>query len=321
MKTINELWAYYNSDLLPDLQVMEDQRKEVAKKVMLVHICCGVAVFFSCLLFFAIFFFNLILLIPAIIIWIYLYHKFTKEYKSDFKDKVIFRVIKFVDESLEYKPENCISTTEYYASKLFPRRCDRYKGDDYDYGNIGKTKLRFSELHTEYKTETRDSKGNRRTRWHTIFRGIFFIADFNKHFNGETMVLPDTAQKIFGNWLGNLLQSWNFTRDDLVKLEDPEFERLFVVYGTDQIEARYILSTSLMKRIVDFKKKTGKNIHLSFINNEINVAVSYHKNLFEPKIFKTLLDFNVIREYFSDLQLALGIIEELNLNTRIWSKQ
>ena len=135
------------------------------------------------------------------------------------------------------------------------------------------------------------------------------------------MVLPDTAQKLFGNWLGNLFQSWNFTRDDLIKLEDPEFERLFVVYGTDQIEARYILSTSLMKRIVDFKKKTGKTIHLSFINNEIYVAVSYNKNLFEPKIFKTLLDFNVIREYYSDLQLALGIIEELNLNTRIWSKQ
>ncbi len=319
MKTINELWAYYNSDLLPDLQVMEDQRKEVAKKVRNLNIWCGIGVGLSVIFIWLIF--PILSLLALIFVWIYYYKKYTKAYHTDFKSKVIYRVIKFIDKSLEYKPENCISTTDYYASKLFPRRCDRYKGDDYVYGNVGKTKLRFSELFTQYKTETRDSKGNRRTRWHTIFRGIFFIADFNKHFNGETMVLPDTAQKLFGNWLGNLFQSWNFTRDDLIKLEDPEFERLFVVYGTDQIEARYILSTSLMKRIVDFKKKTGKTIHLSFINNEIYVAVSYNKNLFEPKIFKTLLDFNVIREYYSDLQLALGIIEELNLNTRIWSKQ
>ncbi|MCK4667086.1 DUF3137 domain-containing protein [Candidatus Dependentiae bacterium] len=319
MKTINELWAYYNSDLLPDLQVMEVQRKEVAKKVRNLNIWCGIGVGLSVLFIWLIF--PILTLLALIFVWIYFYKQYTKAYHTDFKSKVIYRVIKFIDESLEYSPTNCIPTTTYYASKLFPKSCDRYKGDDYVYGNVGKTKLRFSELHTEYKTETRDAKGNRQTKWHTIFRGIFFIADFNKHFNGETMVLPDTAQKLFGNWLGNLFQSWNFTRDDLIKLEDPEFERLFVVYGTDQIEARYILSTSLMKRIVDFKKKTGKTIYLSFINNEIYVAVSYNKNLFEPKIFKTLLDFNVIREYYSDLQLALGIIEELNLNTRIWSKQ
>ncbi|UCG49610.1 MAG: DUF3137 domain-containing protein, partial [Phycisphaerales bacterium] len=103
--------------------------------------------------------------------------------------------------------------------------------------------------------------------------------------------------------------------------EDPEFERNFAVYGSDQIEARYILSTSLMSRIVDFKKGSGRKIHLSFVGSRVFVAISYTRSLFEPRIFTTLLDFEPIRGYFEDLQLAVGIVDELNLNTRIWSKE
>ena len=47
----------------------------------------------------------------------------------------------------------------------------------------------------------------------------------------------------------------NFSRPPLVKLEDPEFEKHFVVSGEDQVEARYILSTCLMQRLTDFRNK------------------------------------------------------------------
>ena len=72
------------------------------------------------------------------------------------------------------------------------------------------------------------------------------MADFNKNFNGHTVVLPDTAEKILGKF-GQSLQSMS-SRGELVKLEDPEFEKEFCVYGDDQVEARYILSPALMKR-------------------------------------------------------------------------
>lgn len=109
-------------------------------------------------------------------------------------------------------------------------------------------------------------------------------------------------------------------RGSLIKLEDPEFEKMFVVYGDDQIEARYILSTSLMRRIVDFKKKSKRTIYISFVGSKIYVAVSYSRNLFEPRIFKTLLAFSPIKEYFEDLELVYGLVEDLNLNNRIWTK-
>ena len=69
----------------------------------------------------------------------------------------------------------------------------RYTGDDYVKGKIGDTYIEFSEIHSEYKTQN-----NKQTTWHIIFKGLFFIANFNKNFKSETLVLPDVAQKAFG---------------------------------------------------------------------------------------------------------------------------
>ena len=153
-----------------------------------------------------------------------------------------------------------------------------------------------------------------------VVQGLFFIADFNKKFSGRTFVLPDTAERLFGD-AGAFFQSLSKGRGELVKLEDPEFERMFVVYGDDQVESRYILSTSLMQRIVEFRKKTGRPIYLSFVGTQVFVAVSYRKALFEPRVFTSILHFKSAETYFDDLVLAVGIVEDLNLNTRIWSKQ
>ena len=245
----------------------------------------------------------------------------TKGFVADFKGTVVDGVVRFCDPSLTYEPKQHISQPQFRESGIFQHGIDRFKGEDHVVGKVGATALEFSELHAEYKTTSTDSKGHTRTTWHTIFKGLFFIADFNKDFRGATVVLPDVAERLFG-FLGKTLQKMNFARSgELVKLEDPEFERQFVVYGDDQIEARYILSPSLMARIMDFKKSSGREILVSFVRSKVYVAIKTGKNMFEPRIFSTLLDFSLVRDYLQDLQFALGIVEELDLNTRIWTKE
>lgn len=146
----------------------------------------------------------------------------------------------------------------------------------------------------------------------TVFKGLFFQADFNKKFKGKTVVLPAV--------LDYKIQVLNQNRGQVIKLEDPEFSNLFVVYGNDQVEARYILSTSLMEKLVRFRKKARRNIYVSFVESKIYIAVEYAEDLFEPLLFKSMLSFARIREYFEILQLMIGVVEELNLNRRIWSK-
>ena len=133
------------------------------------------------------------------------------------------------------------------------------------------------------------------------------------------MVLPDTAERSFG-FLGKFLQETFKHSGELVKLEDPEFEKEFVVYSSDQIEARYILSHSMMKRILEFKRKSNSRVHLSFHHSNVYLAVSSQRNRFEPRIMKSVLDPDLCREYLDDLLFAIEIVDDLNLNTRIWTK-
>ncbi|WP_281492150.1 DUF3137 domain-containing protein [Desulfosarcina cetonica] len=153
-----------------------------------------------------------------------------------------------------------------------------------------------------------------------MFNGLLFVADFNKAFKGTTIVLPDTAQKLFGD-MGQALQSLNVQNGQLIKLEDPAFEKLFVVYGQDQVEARYILSTSLMRRMVEFQNRAQKEMRLSFSASKLYVAIPFEKELFEPKIRESLLNIAHIQEYYDELKLVADIVDELNLNTRIWTQK
>lgn len=316
MKTLQELREFYDKNLLPDLQHLETIRLGNLRKMAIWIFPLMIGSILLAILFkdagdapgFIVF----LAFVVSGIISAYI----TRGYVSHFKEKIIEKIVHFIDPSLSYQPTSYIDSVKYKESKLFLRHYDVYKGDDRVSGKIGATTVDFSELHTQYITK--DSKG--RTSYHTIFKGLFFIGDFNKNFKGRTFVLPDTAESLFGG-VAKLFQSWAAARPELVKLEDPEFEKLFVVYADDQIEARYILSPSLMKRIVDFKKKSKNNIRLSFLNSNVYVAILYYKNLFEPRIFQTLLDFKPIQEYFEDLQLATGIVEDLSLNLRIWTKE
>ena len=73
-----------------------------------------------------------------------------------------------------------------------------------------------------------------------------------------------------------------------------------------------------MERIVEFKHKTQQAVYMSFRKGKVYVALSGSKNRFEPSFFRTLLRNELIEQYIIDIELVLGLVEELNLNRRIW---
>ena len=155
----------------------------------------------------------------------------------------------------------------------------------------------------------------------TIFHGLFIVAEFNKKLNGETLVISDGTHNIFGNAIGLWLHSKNITKDDQVKMDNTEFKKKFVVYSTDQIEARYIRTHSLMERILRFVKKIKHKISISFSKDFIYIAIDYNKELFEPSIYTSLLRVELVMEFIETLHLAIGVVEELKLNQKLWTKR
>jgi energy-coupling factor transporter transmembrane protein EcfT len=325
---MKSLGAFYQSDLLPDLEKLEAQRLIVKKKFMqAIFIVAGLNLVF---LFVAgkfginILFLFMFLVLSAIFTFFPWHIKYYRGYHAGFKGTIIPRIVAYVDQRLQYDQAGMVSREDFAASRLFNDRVSEYHGDDLVSGTLGETAIRFSEIHAKrvdiVRSNSSSSTNKTKKSYTPIFNGLFFVADFNKSFKGTTIVLPDTAQKLFGD-LGQALQSLNVQNGQLIKLEDPEFEKMFVVYGQDQVEARYILSTSLMRRIIAFQQRARQNMRLSFSASKLYVAIPFEKALFEPKIMESLLNPALVQEYYEDLKLVVDIVEELNLNTRIWTSK
>ncbi len=73
-----------------------------------------------------------------------------------------------------------------------------------------------------------------------------------------------------------------------------------------------------MERIVNFQKRSENPISLSVINSCLYIAIPYKRNLFDPSIWRSMLDKALILTFIEDLELFFSIVEELDLNTRIW---
>ena len=131
----------------------------------------------------------------------------------------------------------------------------------------------------------------------------------------------DTMERYLGK-LGRKFQQWNPSRPgNLVKLENPEFEKKFAVYSTDEQECRYILTPSMMERLLEMTKRIKFKVAVSFRNNQVYIAVFNNLDLFEPAVFGSLLKEEDYRIIINMMKLMTGIIEDLNLNTRIWTKE
>lgn len=320
MKSTSQLTDFYYKELYPSLNELEKTRLHILSQLKW-YGAMGVVVFCIVALWMGKNFGLLHPLMIGIIIGFtalasVTYRFMTKGYAKDFKTKIITPLIAAIDSNLLYNSDFMISQHLFSRSALFNHSIDRYSGNDYVKGSIDGVSLEFSDVHAQY--QTKDSKG--RTQWHTLFHGQFFVAEFNKHFKSRTVVLPDLAEKTFGNLIGGWLQSKNASRDDVIQLDDPEFEKKFVVYGNDPIEARYILTHSMMERIVQFQKKIAYPLFISFVHNHIHIAIATKKNLFEPAILTSLLDYQQVLEYINALNNTIGLVEELKLNEKLWSK-
>lgn len=321
MTSLSSLMDYYYESMYPELRALEQKRVDIIarlKKAIFILIVLGIGFYFFLIQnsFFIPLHAFILSAMLSFLIYMFIYRNETSGYKSLFKDQIIEKIIYFIDPSLVYDKIEYIQEGEFIHSGIFSQNYDRYSGNDLVSGNADGVNIRFSDLHVEKKQSDKDGK----EEWHTLFQGLFFVADFNKDFKGKTFVFPDFAERSLG-MIGGWMQSLNATKGMLIKLDHIEFEKLFVVYGDDQIEGRYILSHALMERIVNFQKKTGKLISLSFIHSKMYLCINYKKELFEPILSKSLLEFTHIKDYFELLAMFIGIVDTFKLNEKIWSKR
>jgi len=315
------LMEYYYETMYPELKILESGRLEILAKIKKAGIVIAVLVLAAAWMLDYTTSFSLIealgfsaALGAALFGFIYQHH--AAGYSSLFKDTVIEKIISFIDPTLVYRKDGVIRESEYQYSKLLPQSYDRYRGSDLVEGTVDGVNVHFSDLHVEEKRKDKNNKDE----WHTLFQGLFFVADFHKTFKGRTYVFPDLAERTlgaFGSWLQSLRQS----HGELIKLDHGVFESYFAVYGDDSVEAHYLLSHAFMQRLVTFYEKHRKNLFLGFVDGKMYLALEYNKTLFTPKLTRSLLTFTHIKEYFELLEMVFGIVDVFKLDQKLWSKR
>jgi hypothetical protein len=296
---------YYTSTLLPELKAIENKRLEIRNKKI-----SGIIILILVLM--LMFSLNepvkIFLGIACFTIVGYLFLSKNKDeiaLYSSYKEKIINAAVNYLYKDIEYFPYQGISKAEFKRLCLFDKKPDRFISEDLFKGKKDKTSFCFSEVWAEYVEYHKDKNGSTKESWHTIFKGIVFSADFNKHFDGITIVLKNQI-KILSN-------------NSRVKLENPDFEKTFDVYSSDATEARYILTPKFMEALLKLQEQFNA-LEVEFQNGNIYICFPINSNLFELNMWRTVLNKNKLFKELNIINLITSIIDTLELNTRVWSK-
>ncbi len=104
-----------------------------------------------------------------------------------------------------------------------------------------------------------------------------------------------------------------------VKLEDPVFSKKFNVYSSDQVEARYLVTTAFMERFLNIKTAFDtKHIKCAFFDeNRLMISLPTNKNVFEiGSINTSLKNPKSINYLYNELVSILKLIEYFKLNEK-----
>lgn len=242
-------------------------------------------------------------------------------YKGTIKDRIFRQVIGFFGSEWLYKPEGLGAASlrqgghamlRYMEYGIVPEHQDAHSEDWVSGAHKG---VPLSQFECRL-TSTRGSGKNRRTVVH--FKGVIVELQVPKRFHGRTAIRRDRGT--MGNWFGKQFAGKGLSP---VRLEDPRFEERYEVYGTDQVEARYLLSPSFMERLMEleelFAQENGGrcDIQCAFHAGKLLVMLPSQKDRFcTGSVFKPVDFVPEINQVLQEMDQLFAIIDVLKLDDR-----
>ena len=125
------------------------------------------------------------------------------------------------------------------------------------------------------KIDVKRHSGGSGSSSYQIFKGIIYVAEFNKDFAGVTQLSTTTeASKI--------------AMYDKIQMGNDKFNSVFNTYTTNEVETRCILSNKLMEKILRLYSEFGAEIQVLFFNSCMIIIQNTQRNNFEAKLFSQI---------------------------------
>jgi hypothetical protein len=219
-------------------------------------------------------------------------------------------IFKFFGEDYRYAPDDGIDPGKLQDHFHLLPRWDKHSESDLVTGSFNGCRLKLCQMHLEEEHEDEDIDGSKSTRYTTQFRGLCVLMRM-KRSTPVHLVIKDRLLSF------SLKQGGG---KELIKLEDPVFDRHFKTYATDQVEARVFVTPAFMERLLAVSgQKHIKSLSLAVRGNSLLMMLEDrggvlfgHSSLFREMTFVEECN-NVLR----DMGMVFDIIDSLDLDDRV----
>ena len=237
------------------------------------------------------------------------FSKANKKYQDLYKKTVVIETFKNIFQDVNFNLDQGISYQKISETKMMDMG-DSFSSNDYVCGKYKDISFESSDVEI---TETRtDSDGDSYTV--TLFRGQWYIFDFNKSFKADLQV----CEKGFSNSRrGGLFSKTPFKK---VELEDMEFNKLFKVYAQNELDAFYVLTPNTMENIKKLLSKINGKLLLCFINERLHIGVESNKDFYEASLRKKVDIPSSIEKTKNEISVITDFIDILRLDNDLFKK-
>ena len=272
-----------------------------------------------------------------------IYDKLNFKLKNKIKQTFIPKIIQTIGEIHWNTDETIISDTILEKSKLFGDYNIRSNDDTFE-GKYNGIEFKVSETNLSYESGSGDD--------HTVsnvFKGIIILINSNKEIKAHTKIQPKMDKKteiictlllvfLWGSLLYYAISSESYFISCIflfsgtisiislfshsnkeMNLEDPDFNKKYIVTTEDQVEGRYLITTGFMDRFKNLQTAFGtKNIECAFFDNQIMFALHTNKDFFELSggLFHSLKHPKQVKSFYEETTAIYDIIDYFKLDEK-----
>ena len=298
----------YN-DLKPQLKKLEEERLTLLKQInkLKVSLMAVALIASAALAYLEYYWFIVAVVIVCFVIYGFSYRRLIKPYRDNYKTKIFKVMVATLGSGLSYDQYGKIDEGLIRKSGLFAE-FDTVKSEDVIKGDFDQYSFTQAEISLYYdKPDKRPDSGGA-YRW--IFRGLFFAGKTKETFPADLWILAKDRP------LGNELAEITSNLQEVPVSGHESFTSSFKVYSHDVEAATNMLKDNDLNKIMIVKDEAIDDevyIDFSFIGNEVFIAISSAKDLFEPPIRDSIVDFDIFKSNFKYLANTTGLLHHLSL--------
>jgi len=305
MKQLENFRIYYNQTIHPELMRMERSRRRLLRLIF--FSCLALAALLGFQFYIGILFLSLLLMLPVAAYLFYLLYR-VRKFVQTFKPNVMNLVLDYIDDGLNrgtlmYDPKQKIEKRRFLGSRIFVSPAPFYEGEDFITGKVGEMDFQLCELDVREVSPVA-------TRLDFVFKGVFLYAHFPEEAEGEIIAWPRAYKHYHTRSIRDF--TWHGASNVDHEILHAPFQQHFITFATEDTKVASLLTLPMQEAVVEYMEQTNKEIYLSFHDQELYIAVTEPKDILEPYIFRSNLSFELVREFFEDVNLLLLIVEEFD---------